>query len=72
MSIVNSLIRHVYAVLHYGDYLKSIRFLQDRYHWSHKRYPFTWLDDKYFLEYYFYKKWVTGLTSNILQLLMRN
>ena len=56
MSIVNSLIRHVYAVLHYGDYLKSIRFLQDRYHWSHKRYPFTWLDDKYFLEYYFYKK----------------
>ena len=43
-------------MLHAGDYLQSSRFLRDRYEGFHKKYPFTWLDDKFFLEFYFFRK----------------
>jgi len=45
-----------YRILHYRDYRKSLDFLRKRYERLHRKKPFTWLDDKYFLEYYFLRK----------------
>lgn len=56
MELIKLIRKHIYQALHLGDYLNSLRFLQKRYEWIHKRFPYTWLDDKYFLEYYFLKK----------------
>ncbi len=55
MQAIKSIRNKFYQALHLGDYLNSLRFLQKRYDWIHKKFPYTWLDDKYFLEFYFYK-----------------
>lgn len=56
MQIVKSVKEQAYKVLQVGNYLNSIRFFRNRYKWFHKKYPFTWLDDKFFLEFYFLHK----------------
>jgi len=56
MQFLNFIKKQAYTALHIGDYLNSIRFFRQRYEWLHKKYPFTWLDDKFFLEFYFLKK----------------
>lgn len=43
-------------VYHARDYLNSIRFFRQRFDWIHKKYPFSWLDDRFFLEFYFFRK----------------
>lgn len=63
MQIVKFLRKQAYTILHARNYLHSLKFFRERYQWFHKRFPFTWLDDKYFLEYYFF--WKLGYRLNL-------
>jgi len=51
-----SLKQKTYRIRHLQEYTQSLSFMKQRYELIHKIAPFTWLDDKYFLEYIFYKK----------------
>ncbi len=56
MQLVNFVKKQTYKVFSVPKYLRSSRYFRDRYLWFHKRFPYTWLDDKFFLEFYFIKK----------------
>lgn len=55
-SIFEKIKQKTYRIRHLQEYSQSLSFMKRRYELVHKIVPFTWLDDRYYLEYIFYKK----------------
>ncbi len=55
-SVIVKIKQKTYHIRHLHEYTRSLSFMKRRYELVHKIAPFTWLDDKYYLEYIFYKK----------------
>jgi len=55
-SVIVKIKQKTYHIRHLHEYTRSLSFMKSRYEFIHKIAPFTWLDDKYFLEYYFFRK----------------
>ena len=56
MNIIRIVKNNLYYILHPIGYFQSHRFLGHLSHVVHKIVPFTWLDDKLWLEYYYFRK----------------
>jgi len=64
MGFFQNIRKNAYFLLHIGEYLNSIHFLRKRSNILHKIAPYSWLDDRYWLEFYFCKKMGYRLNLN--------